>query len=52
MLKKVLMYGGLAFVIFFVATRPQNAAQVLKSIGGGLKDIAVSFGDFFASLVS
>jgi hypothetical protein len=52
MVKKVLTWGGLAFAIFFVATRPQNAAQVLKSLGGGLKDIAVSFGDFFASLVA
>ena len=52
MLKKVLTWGGLAFLIFFVATKPTNAANVVKSIGGGLKDLAVSFGDFFSSLVT
>jgi hypothetical protein len=29
MLKKVLTWGGLAFVIFFVATKPTNAASVV-----------------------
>jgi hypothetical protein len=52
MVKKVLTWAIVAFLIFFVVTRPQGAAQMLKSLGGGLKDIAVSFGDFFASLVT
>jgi hypothetical protein len=50
MVKKVLTWGGIAFLIFFVAYRPQSAAEVVKSIGGALMDIAGGFGDFFASL--
>lgn len=52
MVKKILTWGGIAFLIFFVAYRPQNAANVVKSIGGGLIDIATGFGDFFSNLVS
>jgi hypothetical protein len=52
MVKKVLTWALIAFAIFFVVTRPQGAANMIKSLGGGLKDIAVSFGDFFASLVT
>ena len=52
MVKKVLTWGGIAFLIFFVAYRPQSAAQVFKSIGGGIVDVAQGFGDFFSSLVS
>jgi hypothetical protein len=52
MVKKILTWGSIAFVIFFVAYRPQNAAQVFKSIGSGIVDIATGFGDFFASLVA
>ncbi|GAA0740381.1 hypothetical protein GCM10010399_46450 [Dactylosporangium fulvum] len=52
MLKKVLTWGGIAFLIFFVAYRPQSAAEVFKSIGGGIMDIASGFGDFFSSLVA
>ena len=39
MVKKVLTWGGIAFLIFFVAYRPQSAAQVFKSIGGGIVDV-------------
>lgn len=52
MVKKVLTWGGIAFLIFFVAYRPQNAAQVFKSLGAGIMDIATGFGDFFSSLVA
>jgi hypothetical protein len=52
MVKKVLTWGGIAFLIFFVAYRPQSAAEVFKSLGGGIMDIATGFGDFFSSLVA
>lgn len=52
MVKKVLTWGGIAFLIFFVAYNPQSAAQVFKSIGSGLIDVAQGFGDFFTSLVA
>ncbi|WP_432840941.1 hypothetical protein [Dactylosporangium sp. CA-092794] len=50
MVKKILRWGGLAFLVFFVAYRPQSAANIVSSIGGSLLDVANGFGDFFASL--
>jgi len=52
MVKKVFTWGGIAFLIFFIAFRPDSAADVFKSLGGGLMDIAQGFGDFFTSLVA
>lgn len=52
MAKKLLMYGGIAFLIFFIAYRPGSAAEVASAIGGGIADIAQGFGDFFSSLVA
>ncbi|MEV4759011.1 hypothetical protein AB0J86_28490 [Micromonospora sp. NPDC049559] len=52
MVKKVLTWGGIAFLIFFIAFRPNSAADVFKSLGGGIVDIAQGFGDFFTSLVA
>lgn len=51
-MKKVLAWAGIAFLIFFVAYRPNSAADVFKSLGGGIMDIAQGFGDFFTSLVA
>lgn len=50
--KKVLTWGGIAFLIFFVAYRPTEAANVFKTIGGSIVDIGSGFSDFFAGLVS
>ncbi|BCJ72228.1 MULTISPECIES: hypothetical protein [Catellatospora] len=52
MLKKILTWGGIAFLIFFVAFRPDSAANVVKTLGGTVMDIAQGFGDFFGSLVA
>lgn len=52
MVKKVLTWGGVAFLIFFVAYRPVEAAEVFTSIGHGILDIATGFGDFFSNLVA
>ncbi|MFB9237176.1 MULTISPECIES: hypothetical protein [Plantactinospora] len=52
MVKKVLTWLGVAFLIFFVAFRPNSAADVFKSLGGGLVDIASGFGEFFSNLVA
>lgn len=52
MLKKALAWGGIAFLIFFIAFRPASAAEVFKSIGAGMMDIATGFGDFFTRLVA
>lgn len=52
MVKKILTWGGVAFLIFFVAYNPRSAADVFKSIGNGILDIANGFGQFFTSLVA
>jgi hypothetical protein len=52
MVKKILTWGGVAFLIFFIAFRPASAAEVFKSIGSGIMDIATGFGDFFTNLVA
>ncbi|NUT21454.1 MAG: hypothetical protein HOV77_19945 [Hamadaea sp.] len=52
MVKKILVWGGLAFLIFFVAFRPDSAANVVKSMGGTVMDIAQGVGDFVSSLVA
>jgi hypothetical protein len=52
MVKKILRWGGLAFLVFFVAYRPQSAAGIVSSIGGGLLDVANGFGDFFAAVIA
>jgi hypothetical protein len=52
MVKKVLTWGSIAFLIFFIAYRPESAAAVFKSLGGGLVDIATGVGNFFSSLVA
>ncbi len=52
MVKKVLTWAAVAFLIFFVAYRPQQAAGVFRTLGGGIMDIAQGIGDFFSSLVA
>ena len=51
MIKKVLTWGGVAFLIFFVAYRPQDAAEVVKTVGSTIVDIADGVGTFFSDLV-
>lgn len=50
--KKALTWLSIAFVIFFVVSRPDAAAAVVKGIGGGLIMMGNGFGNFFSSLVS
>jgi hypothetical protein len=52
MVKKVLVWGGLAFILFYIAFAPGTAAGVFKALGGGIMDIAQGLGDFFKSLVA
>lgn len=52
MVKKILTWAGVAFLIFFIAYRPQSAATVFKSVGGAIVDIAEGFGDFFTRLLA
>jgi hypothetical protein len=52
MVKKILTWGAIAFLIFFIAYSPDSAAEVFRSIGNGVVDIATGFGRFFTSLVT
>jgi hypothetical protein len=52
LVKKLLNYAVVGFLIFFVAFRPTAAASVTKWIGETLIAIANGFGNFFAGLVS
>jgi hypothetical protein len=52
MVKKVLTWGLLAFLVFFVVSKPANAAIVFKQLGNGLMDIGSGFSAFFTNLVS
>jgi hypothetical protein len=51
-LKKVLTWGAVAFLVFFIAYRPTSAAAVFRSLGNGLVDVATGIGNFFSSLVA
>src|SRR2546421_12712177 len=50
--KKILTWGLVAFLVFFIAYRPASAATVFKQLGNSLVDIANGIGAFFSSLVS
>jgi hypothetical protein len=50
--KKILTWGAVAFLIFFIAFRPDGAAQTFRSIGAGLMAIAQGCGDFLTSLMA
>jgi hypothetical protein len=52
MVKKVLTWGGLAFLFFYLAYQPKAAAQVFKSLGGSVIQVATGLGSFLSSLVS
>jgi hypothetical protein len=52
MVKKILTWVVIAFVVFFVAFRPGAAADVVKTLGNTTVDIFHGLGDFFSSLVS
>jgi hypothetical protein len=50
--KKILTWGAIAFIVFFIAYRPTSAAQVFRSLGSGLYDVATGIGNFFSNLVA
>lgn len=46
MLKKMVVWGGIAFVIFFVAMSPSAAANVIRNLGNVAVDIFQGVGRF------
>ncbi|MFF4878378.1 hypothetical protein [Micromonospora sp. NPDC000668] len=51
-LKKLLAWGSLAFLIYFMAFRPDGAAQMFKAIGAMLVAMAQGLGDFLTTLMT
>ena len=53
MVKKVLTWGGIAFLIFFIAFRPDSSRRRLQVAGRRASWISPQgFGDFFTNLVA
>ncbi|HXS64680.1 MAG TPA: hypothetical protein VN767_17625 [Streptosporangiaceae bacterium] len=50
MMKKVLTWGGIAFVIYYLATSPQGAAHVVDGAINWLKSAGNSFASFLNSI--
>jgi hypothetical protein len=50
--KKTLTYAAWAFLIYFIAFRPQAAANVAQGLVGLIGTLGKGFGDFFSSLVT
>jgi hypothetical protein len=50
MVKKVLKWAGLAFLVYFVAFRPQSAANFVTMVGDTLLNTANGLGEFVASV--
>jgi hypothetical protein len=52
MLKKILLWVGIAFVVYTVIAAPRTAAQAVTEAFGGISNAGQSIGDFFDALVS
>ncbi|MFC4016880.1 hypothetical protein ACFOW4_02835 [Micromonospora sp. GCM10011542] len=50
--KKLLAWGSVAFLIYFMAFRPDGAADLFKAIGAALMALAQGLGDFLTSLMT
>jgi hypothetical protein len=48
--KKLLTWGVVGFILFFMAFRPEGAARITRWIGGALAHLASGFGDFISRL--
>ena len=51
LLKKVLGWLLVAFVIFYIIQRPEDAATIVRSAGSALADAATSLAAFVGSLI-
>lgn len=52
MLKKVLLYGGIAFLLFYLVTRPEMAAGVVSGGGGFIVTVFDGLTQFVDALLS
>lgn len=49
-LKKLAIYGGIAFVIFYLVTQPTDAASAVNSAAAWVQNAADSISTFVSSL--
>jgi hypothetical protein len=49
---KILLYGALAFALFFIVSNPPGAADTARGILDGLTQIGAGLGEFASSLAS
>jgi len=52
MVKKIITWGFIAFLIFFVAFNPQGMVDVVKMLGNTAASVLAGIGDFFSGLAS
>lgn len=52
MVKKILVWLGIAFLVFFITFRPDSARSVIVSLGGTVADIGQAIGDLVTSLIA
>lgn len=52
LLGKILIWGGIAFLVFYVAFRPEESAEVFGDIGEAILEVPKAFARFFGSLVA
>jgi hypothetical protein len=50
MLKKILIWGGAIFALYFIAFQPEAAADVVRSLGGLVVDFFAGIGEFISNL--
>jgi hypothetical protein len=50
--KKILLWLGLAFVVYTIIVSPAKAADLAQEAFGGISEAGRSLGDFFDALVS
>lgn len=48
--RKALLWGGLAFLVLFIAFNPSDMADIVRALGNGLVHTAESFGSFIGGL--
>ncbi|MBA3489934.1 MAG: hypothetical protein H0T78_10435 [Longispora sp.] len=51
MMKKIVTWGGLAFLVFFIAYQPDAAAGVAGKLGDTIGEVLSGMGDFLAGVV-
>ncbi|MGH3095435.1 MAG: hypothetical protein ACRDMV_05475 [Streptosporangiales bacterium] len=48
--KKIIVWGLVAFLVFYLVTQPEGSANIVRSIAGGLADAADGLARFMSNL--